>query len=145
MIERQTIDGRDASIAYLTNKFAPATADTAQYVKVLFDDGGMILLATDIPPAAQPPFELSDENSKQAAQVKNVKTFKTFKTAIAILDKSEIEMRDLIERDLQNIAGVSGTKYGNAMRAVDKLMTKIKRVRLEAIKASFRHIRDHSS
>ena len=143
MIERQTIDGRDATIAYLTNKFAPATADTAQYVKVVFDDGEMFFLLTDIPPGARPP-----ENSKQAAQVKNVKTFKTFKTfktAIAILDKSEIEMRDLIERDLQNIAGVSGTKYGNAMRAVDKLMAKIKRVRLEAIKASFRHIRDHSS
>ena len=143
MIERQTIDGRDATIAYLTNKFAPATVDTAQYVKVLFDDGELFFLATDIPPAVHPP-----ENSKPAAQVKNVKTFTTFttfKTAIAILDKSEIEMRDLIERDLQNIAGVSGMKYGNAMRAVDKLMAKIKRVRLEAIKASFRHIRDHSS
>ena len=54
MIERQTIDGRDASVAYLTNKFAPATADTAQYVKVLFDDGEMILLATGIPPAKGP-------------------------------------------------------------------------------------------
>jgi hypothetical protein len=140
MIERQTIDGRDATIAYLTNKFAPATADTAQYVKVVFDDGEMFFLLTDIPPGTQPP-----ENFEQVARVKNVKTFKTFKMAIAILDKSEIEMRDLIERDLQNIAGVSGTKYGNAMRAVDKLMAKIKRVRLEAIKASFRHIRDHSS
>lgn len=82
---------------------------------------------------------------KTVKTAKTFKTFKTFKTAIVILDKSEIEIRDLIERDLQNIAGVSGTKYGNAMRVVDKLMAKIKRVRLEAIKASFRHIRDHSS
>ena len=51
MIERQTIDGRDASVAYLTNKFAPATADTAQYAKVLFDDGDMLFLATGVPPA----------------------------------------------------------------------------------------------
>jgi hypothetical protein len=58
MIERQTIDGRDATIAYLTNKFAPATADTAQYVKVIFDDGEMLFLVTDIPPAPQMPFEL---------------------------------------------------------------------------------------
>ena len=131
MIEQHTIDGRDATIAYLTDKFAPATADTAQYVKVMFDDGELFFLATDIPPSAQPPpFD---------------KTFKTWRTAIAILDKSEIGVRDLIERDLQNIAGVSGMKYGNAMRAVDKLMAKIKRVRLEAVKASFRHIQDHSS
>jgi hypothetical protein len=51
MIFRQTIDGRDATIAYLTNKFAPAAPDAAQFVKVLFDDGEMIILATGIPPA----------------------------------------------------------------------------------------------
>jgi hypothetical protein len=54
MIERQVISDRPASVAYLTNEFAPATADTAQYVKVLFDDGEMILLATGIPPAKGP-------------------------------------------------------------------------------------------
>ena len=50
----------------------------------------------------------------------------------------------MIERGLQDIAGVSGTKYGAAMRAVDKIMVQIKRIRLEAIKASFRHIRSNS-
>jgi hypothetical protein len=65
MIERQTIDGRDATIAYLTNKFAPATADTAQYVKVLFDDGELFFLATDIPPGVQPPFELRRQSRRE--------------------------------------------------------------------------------
>ena len=76
---------------------------------------------------------------------RKAKTFRTWSTAIAKLDKSEIEIRDLIERGLQDIAGVSGTKYGAAMRAVDRIMARIKHIRLEAIKASFRHIRDHSS
>ena len=73
-----------------------------------------------------------------------VKTVKTWGAAIAMLDKSELEIRDLIERDLQGVAGVSGTKVGAAMIAVDNLMVKIKHIRLEAIKASFRHIRDNS-
>ena len=85
------------------------------------------------------PTEAETEHSRRS------KTFRTWSTAIAKLDKSEIEIRDLIERGLQDIAGVSGTKYGAAMRAVDRIMARIKHIRLEAIKASFRHIRDHSS
>ena len=85
------------------------------------------------------PTEAETEHNRRS------KTFRTWSTAIAKLDKSEVEIRDLIERGLQDIAGVSGTKYGAAMRAVDRIMVQIKRIRLEAIKASFRHIRDHSS
>ena len=84
------------------------------------------------------PTEAETEHSRRS------KTFRTWSTAIAKLDKSEVEIRDLIERGLQDIAGVSGTKYGAAMRAVDRIMVQIKRIRLEAIKASFRHIRSNS-
>jgi hypothetical protein len=51
MIERQTIDGRNATIAYITDKFAPATASTAHYVKVSFDDGETLFLKSDPPKA----------------------------------------------------------------------------------------------
>jgi hypothetical protein len=44
MIERQTIDGREATVAYLDNKFKPATKDTATLIKVIFDDGQVLFL-----------------------------------------------------------------------------------------------------
>lgn len=44
MIERQTIEGRPATVAYLTANFEPAEADTAELVKVIFDDGEILML-----------------------------------------------------------------------------------------------------
>ena len=44
MIERQTIDGREATIAYLTAAFEPAGKDDAALVKVIFDDGEQMFL-----------------------------------------------------------------------------------------------------
>lgn len=45
MIERQTIDGREATIAYLDADFNPVDKDTpGHYAKILFDDGDMLLL-----------------------------------------------------------------------------------------------------
>lgn len=38
MIERQKIDGRDASVAYLTADLNPAEKDTAELIKVTFED-----------------------------------------------------------------------------------------------------------
>ena len=61
--------------------------------------------------------------------------------AIAIIDQSEIKIRDMIERDLEGVAGISGIHYGEAMRAADKLMKKIKIIRVRAIKKAFRHLR----
>ena len=46
MIERQTINGRGATVAYMTDAFEPADKATAPYAKVLFDDGEMLLLAS---------------------------------------------------------------------------------------------------
>ena len=43
MIERQKIEGRDATVAYLTADFAPASADTAALVKVIYDGGEMVV------------------------------------------------------------------------------------------------------
>lgn len=62
-------------------------------------------------------------------------------TAIAILDKSEIEVRDVIERDLHGVAGAHKLRVGDAMRLTAQVMKKIKVIRTEAIKQAFRHIR----
>jgi hypothetical protein len=49
MIERQTIGGRDATVAYLTSGFEPTTTDAAQLVKVIFDDGETLFLRPEGP------------------------------------------------------------------------------------------------
>src|ERR1700681_3953494 len=49
MIERQVLGGRDATVSYMTDAFGPPDRDTAPYVKVLFDDGEMLILATGAP------------------------------------------------------------------------------------------------
>jgi hypothetical protein len=43
MIEHQIIHGREATVAYLTDAFEPATPDTATLGKVTFDDDGETL------------------------------------------------------------------------------------------------------
>ena len=40
MIERTTIDGKYATVAYLKGDMVPCGPDEAEFVKVLFDDGG---------------------------------------------------------------------------------------------------------
>jgi len=42
MIERRTINGRRAMVAYLTKEFLPADKDDYELVKILFDDGDMM-------------------------------------------------------------------------------------------------------
>jgi hypothetical protein len=59
-----------------------------------------------------------------------------FRTAIAILDQSETEVRDLIER------GVPHPNQPDAHDRLNDLITKVKAIRVEAIKSAFRHIRD---
>lgn len=44
MIQQQTIDGRKATVAYLTSGFEPTDEDSAALVKVMFDDGGVHFL-----------------------------------------------------------------------------------------------------
>jgi len=42
MIERQEVDGRIATVSYLTNEFQPASKDEAELIKVVFDDGELL-------------------------------------------------------------------------------------------------------
>lgn len=41
-IERKTIDGRKATVAYIRDDFTPTTPEKATLVKVIFDDGGIL-------------------------------------------------------------------------------------------------------
>lgn len=85
---------------------------------------------------APPPLPIVPEG------VQRLKYVRAWNTAIAIMDRSELKLRDLIERELVNVAGVNGIRVGEATRAVNKLMTKIERLRTAAIKKAFRHVRD---
>ncbi len=55
MIEHQTIDGREAAVAYLDDDFNPVDAGTPGcLVKIVFEDGEMVLLrapGSEAPPA----------------------------------------------------------------------------------------------
>ena len=69
------------------------------------------------------------------------KLVRVWNGAIAILDRSEVQLRDLIERELVDVAGMNGIRYGEAMAATDKLMKKVAIIRTRAIKRAFRYLR----
>lgn len=201
MIERQTIDGREASVAYLDDAFTPADRTTATFIKVLFDDGEMAILAatpdaengeeeaaafaqhreqqraalpvvrTDDASEAlafvryrarQRTAYLPDDSTEETAgfnrrREKHSRTIApgdplpptpaeqvaAWATAIRSLDRSEIAIRDSIERDL---AGKTG-KFAElrpiaTLKAVNRLVVKVAKIREAAIKAAFVSIRD---
>jgi len=61
---------------------------------------------------------------------------------IAIIDQTELEMRDIIEREFVNTAGLDGLRLGEAMTAANRAMKQITPLRVRAIKRAFRLIRD---
>lgn len=68
---------------------------------------------------------------------------KTFHEALDILDQSEVHIRDLIETNLMDVAGINKTKVKDAMLSRDELTKKIVGIRHHHIKAAFRHLREH--
>jgi len=44
MIERQTIDGRECTVAYITQDFQPADKDNWELAKIIFDDGEVVFV-----------------------------------------------------------------------------------------------------
>lgn len=134
MIERQSIDGRLATIAYFGPDFAPVDKTVpGHYAKVLFDDGEMVILKS---PAPTPRTLLPRQTAI------DMKKLRVWQQAIAILDHSEIEVRDVIERGLSGVAAIEGTRYGDANKAVDDVMVQVGKIRTRAIKQAFRLIRD---
>ena len=63
--------------------------------------------------------------------------------AIGIIDRTEPRLRDLIERELIDVAGIDHTRVGDAMQATEDLMKLIRPVRTKAIKKAFRYLREH--
>jgi hypothetical protein len=54
-IERTTVEGRKATVAYILDDFTPTTPDKATLIKVLFDDGDILFVipARDAPQPAR--------------------------------------------------------------------------------------------
>lgn len=91
-------------------------------------------------PIGQPSYELRRKSRREQTPHNS----ETWDFVLRILDNSELELRDMIERDLANIARVNGTRYVDAMRAIDRLIQKVTRLRVNAIKKAFRFVRDQS-
>ena len=68
------------------------------------------------------------------------KEIRAWNRAVAILDRSEIAIRTIIEDSLADVAGVSGLRYGEAMRAANATMERVAAVRTEAFRQAFRVI-----
>lgn len=68
---------------------------------------------------------------------------RTFHQAVSVLDETEAQIRDLIEGELMDVAGINRTKVSDAMLATDALVQKIVAIRVKAMKAAFRHLRDN--
>lgn len=70
---------------------------------------------------------------------------KVFNDALAIIDRTEPVIRNMIENDLMDVAGLNGSKVKGTVAAGHALAQKIAVVRAKAIKQAFRHIRDNLS
>jgi hypothetical protein len=68
---------------------------------------------------------------------------KAFAEAIRQIDETEPMIRDLIERKLMTVAGVSGTKISKGVTVAKQLSAEINVIRSKAIKSAFRHLRDN--
>ena len=64
---------------------------------------------------------------------------KVFAQSIAILDRSELLVRDEIERSLADVAGID-TNVSSAMAASDACAARVSAIRAVAIKSAFKHL-----
>lgn len=67
---------------------------------------------------------------------------RSFHHAVSILDGTEPQIRDLIEGELMDVAGINRTKISDARLATDSVVQKIVAIRVKAMKDAFRHLRD---
>jgi hypothetical protein len=162
MIEKQTIDGQPVVIAYFDPGFQPANKATATYAKLFFDDGRVILLSTIQPqvqdgddeaeafsrhrtkhqrPLVAPDIEPEAPEPPEPGDLPTHVQLAAWAKAVAVLDASEILVRDRIERDLTPIAGLSHVKITDMNLAVNRLMRRIAEIRIGAIKVAFRLLR----
>jgi hypothetical protein len=67
----------------------------------------------------------------------------TFAKAISMLDKSEPLIRDIIENDLMDVAGINRAKVSDVIIAGDETAKRVSAIRLKSIKTVFRYLRDN--
>lgn len=67
---------------------------------------------------------------------------RTFMEAINHVDESEPLIRDMIESELMDVAGINRTKVSDAVTAGNNLAKKIAAVRQQHIVRAFRHLRE---
>lgn len=79
--------------------------------------------------------------SAHAKKHEQARLVKVWNTAIGLLDRTEPRLRDLIERELLDVAGIDHTRIGDAMQATEDLMKKIRPIRQKAFKDAFRYLR----
>lgn len=65
-----------------------------------------------------------------------------FMEAVNHIDASEPAIRDMIEGDLMDVAGINRTKVSDAITAGNDLAKKIATIREKHIKRAFRHLRN---
>lgn len=85
----------------------------------------------------------AEAHEKTREGQRRLKVIGTFQQAIRIMDVSEVELRDLIEREAANFEGRKRLVW--SIRAINRLQSEVRHIRTEAIKAAFRHIRDNLS
>ena len=68
---------------------------------------------------------------------------RTFYEAINHIDLSEPMIRDMIESELMDVAGINRTKVSDAVTAGNNVAKKIAAIRKQHIIRAFRHLRKH--
>ena len=96
-------------------------------------------------PARPETIAKAEAASAHAKKHEQARLVRVWTTAIGIIDRTEPRLRDLIERELLDVAGIDHTRVGDAMAATKDLMTRVGPIRLNAIKKAFRYVRDKLS
>lgn len=131
-IDRAAIRAKHRAAAMATVK--PATAETMAALAAAYEEAKK---ADPVYTAA-----LEAEATRREADAEPVHEklqIVAWSKAIMVLDKSEVIVRDMIEREL---AGASLMPIGRAIRTTDALLKKIRAVREGAIKTAFRILRE---
>src|SRR3974390_1374620 len=174
MIERQTINGGEATVSYFGDDFKPTTKESAPNAKVVFDDGEILFLTSNKPaaPEKSQPKKIEtppDDKPKRVADLTKRKTdleaelaridaelgkltqatdppdvraqVRIWQRALLGLDHTEVDMRDLMERGLAEVAGLPHVKLRDIHAATDEVMRGVTKLRTDAIKRLFRGLR----
>ena len=158
MIEQTTINGRSATVQYTDLNLNPID-DLSQphFARVWFDDKHETILLRSEGRKRQRLLKQVDEreafNKRRTAQSlprttsvgiphetksARVARAETWKDALKIIDASEPEIRDIIERGLI----VRGATYGDRVLQITSIVEQIAEVRMKAFKKAFRLVRD---